>query len=91
MTVKTAVSFTDRHHVYAKKKVEEGSFSSVSSVVAAGIEQIMRDEEEREAALGAMADTIRRRMDTPREEWVIMDGNSVVFERARARILAVKK
>ena len=29
MTVKTAVSFTERHHEFAKRKVQEGSCASV--------------------------------------------------------------
>jgi antitoxin ParD1/3/4 len=87
MTVKTAVSFTDKHHEFARKKVDEGAFASVSSVVAAGIEQVMRDEAEREAALEAMKDTIRQRMATPRSEFVPLEGDDA-FDRARAHIEA---
>ncbi len=88
MTVKTAVSFTDRHHEFARKKVDEGSFASVSSLVAAGIEQVMRDEVEREAALEAMKDTIKRRMETPRSEWVDMKDGDPMFARAKKRLSA---
>lgn len=86
MTVKTSVSFTDRHHKFANKKAREGTFTSVSGVVAAGIELVMQDEAEREVALEAMADTIKRRMSLPREEWVGMDGQDDVFVRAKARL-----
>ena len=85
MTVKTAVSFTDQHHEFARKKVKDGAFASVSSVVAAGIEQVMRDEQEREAALQAMQDTIRDRMKLPRENWVDMDGDDDI-EAARRHL-----
>jgi len=85
MTVKTATSFTDRHHAFARKKVEEGSFASVSSVVAAGIEQLMRDEQERQTALEAMQDTIKKRMQLPRDQWVALDGDDG-FARARKHL-----
>ena len=85
MTVKTAISLTDRHHAFAKAKVEEGQFASVSSVIAAGLEQVMRDEEERDAALEAMRDTIRKRMALPKDEWVALEGDDL-FDQARERL-----
>ena len=86
MTIKSTVSFTDRHHEFALKKVKEGTFASVSSIVAAGIEQMMQDELERGAALDAMKDAIKRRMEMPREAWVAMDDADDVFARAKTRI-----
>ncbi len=86
MTVKSTVSFTDRHHEFAQKKVKEGAFASVSSIVAAGIEQIMQDEAERGAALDAMKEVIRRRMALPRGEWVVMDDTDELFAKARDRL-----
>ncbi len=86
MTVKSTVSFTDRHHDFAHKKVAEGFFASVSSVVAAGIERIMQDEVEREVALEAMKNSIKRRMETPREEWVEMNASDDLFDKAKARL-----
>ncbi len=91
MTVKTTVSFTDRHHEFAHEKVNEGVFASVSSIVAAGIEQIMQDEQEREIALVAMKDTIKHRMETPREEWVEMNASDNLFSRARERLNTAKR
>ena len=86
MTVKTAVSFTDRHHQYAKKKTEEGVYASVSSLVAQGIERIMQEEEERDAALASMAEAIRARMQTPKSDWIEVDENDTLFDQARARL-----
>ena len=86
MTVKTSISFTDRHHKFANEKAGEGIFTSVSGVVAAGIELVMQDEAEREAALVAMTDTIKRRMELPREEWIEIDSHDDVFARAKARL-----
>lgn len=87
MTVKTAVSLTDRHHSFAKAKVEEGQFASVSSVIAAGLEQIIRDEEEREAALDAMRETIKKRMALPKQDWIPLDGDDA-FDQVREQLSA---
>ena len=70
MTVKSAVSFVDEHHAFAKAAVERGEFASVSAVVAAGIQRLRDEEGERRAMLDAMAEEIRRRAETPDEEFV---------------------
>lgn len=84
MTVKSTVSFTDKHHEFAANKVAEGSFASVSSVIAAGIEQLMQEEKEREAALEAMKITIKRRMETPAEEWLELNDSNNPFAAAES-------
>lgn len=86
MTVKTAVSFTDRHHQYAKKKTEEGVYASVSSLVAQSIERMMQEDEERDIALVSMAETIKARMQTPRADWVEIDQTDPMFDQARQRL-----
>ena len=86
MTVKTAVNFTERHHRFAKQKVEEGSCASVSGLVAQGIEKLMQEEEEREAVLAGMADAVRARMQTPRSEFIEMDENDTMFDDIRNRL-----
>ena len=70
MTVKSAVSFIDEHHAFAKAAVERGEFASVSAVVAAGIQRLRDEEGERRAMLDAMAEEIRRRAETPDDEFV---------------------
>ena len=70
MTVKSAVSFVDEHHAFAKAAVERGEFASVSAVVAAGIQRLRDEEAERRVMLNAMAEEIRRRAETPDEEFV---------------------
>jgi antitoxin ParD1/3/4 len=70
MTVKTTLSFTDRHHRFLIEKVAEGVFASQSAVVAAAVEQMIREEEERAIALQAMAEEIRARLQTPASEYV---------------------
>lgn len=85
MTKKTAISLTDRLHAFAKSKVDEGYYASLSSVVAAGIEQMMRDEQERETALEAMRETIEKRMALPKDQWVAFEQDDM-FDQARQRL-----
>ncbi|WP_296635640.1 hypothetical protein [Roseovarius sp.] len=73
MTVKTTLSFTDRHHQFLSAKVEQGVFATQSAAVAAALEQMIRDEQERDVALAALAQEIRARMETPREEFTDQD------------------
>lgn len=70
MTVKTTLSFTDRHAAFLKKQVEDGIYASQSAAVAAAIEDQIRAEEERQVALDAMAEEIRRRAAAPRESFM---------------------
>jgi hypothetical protein len=43
MTVKTSLSFTDRHHRFLSEKVGQGVFATQSAAVAAAQEQMMQD------------------------------------------------
>ncbi len=70
MTVKTTLSFTDRHHRFLASKVEEGVFATTSAAVASAVERLIEDEEARAVALEAMADRIRARMATPPSQFV---------------------
>ncbi|QFG38450.1 hypothetical protein ESD82_20780 [Paracoccus pantotrophus] len=87
MTVKTTLSFTDRHHQFLSEKVGQGVFATQSAAVAAALEQMMQDEEERNVALQALAQEIRARMETPREAFIDEDG---AFVAARASIEAAR-
>lgn len=70
MTVKSAVSFIDEHHAFARGAVERGEYASVSAVVAAGIQKLRDEERERQAMLDAMAEEIRRRAEASDDEFV---------------------
>ena len=87
MTVKTTLSFTDRHHRFLADKVRAGVFASQSAAVAAALEQMIRDEEERDLALGAAAEAIRERLRTPPADYVTADD---AFAAARARLGAAR-
>ena len=88
MTVKSTVSFTDRHHQFASQNVEEGTCASVSSLVASAIEQMIQDKVERDMVLECMADTIKRRMETPRDQWPAINGDQDLFSTARECLLS---
>ena len=87
MTVKTTLSFTDRHHQFLAKKVGQGVFATQSAAVAAALEQMMQDEQERDVALSALAQEIRARMETPRDAFI---DEEAAFATARAAIEAAR-
>ena len=87
MTVKSSVSFTERHHKFARQKVESGVYNSVSGLVALGIERLMQDEVEREIMLQNLSQTVARRMQTPKESWIAVDNKDSLFENARKRLI----
>ena len=88
MTVKTTLSFTDRHHRFLSEKVGQGVFATQSAAVAAALEQMMQDEEERNVALKALAQEIRARMETPRDAFIDEED---AFAPARASIEAARR
>lgn len=88
MTVKTTLSFTDRHHQFLSEKVGQGVFATQSAAVAAALEQMMQDEEERNVALQALAQEIRARMGTPRNAFI---DQGDAFAAARASIEAARR
>jgi Arc/MetJ-type ribon-helix-helix transcriptional regulator len=69
MTVKTTLSFTDRHHRFLTEQVEKGVFASASAGVAAAVERMIQDEEARQAVLSALAVEIRARVSSPRADY----------------------
>ena len=87
MTVKTTLSFTYRHHNFLSEKVGQGIFATQSAAVAAALEQMMQDEEERDIALSAMGQEIRARMETPRAAFIDQDE---AFAAARVTIGAAR-
>lgn len=87
MTIKTTLSFTDRHHQFLSEKVGQGVFATQSAAVAAALEQMMQDEEERGVALSALAQEIRARMETPRAAFLNPED---AFAAARATIEAAR-
>lgn len=82
MTVKTTLSFTDRHHQFLSEKVGQGMFATQSAAVATALEPMMQDEDEREVALSALAQELRSRMETPRAAFTDQDDAFAAARRA---------
>ena len=87
MTVKTTISFTDRHDRYLKDKVGERIYASTSAAVSAAVERVIEDEQASDSAIGAMADEIRRRSADSREAFVDHDD---VLAQAMSRLESIK-
>jgi len=90
MTVKSSISFTDRHHKFLKQKVEEGVSPSVSSLVASGVERLIQEEAQQQAMLEGLTKIIEARMQTPEDEWIVVEENDSIFDEARARLHSSK-
>jgi antitoxin ParD1/3/4 len=88
MTIKTTLSFTERHHRFLMEQVQNGVYATASAGVAAAIEEMMRAEEERRLRLSAYADVIRERAATSLDEYVDEED---VFGPAFAAIEAARK
>jgi antitoxin ParD1/3/4 len=88
MTIKTTLSFTDRHHDFLSEKVGQGVFATQSAAVADALEQMMQDEQEWDLALEALTQEIRARIETPR--LAIVDQNAA-FAAALASTLSARR
>ena len=84
MTIKTTIALSEDHLRYAEKLVENGQYPSVSSVIEAGLEQMMAAASEQDP-VSAMADEINRRMELPRDQWISMDDDNV-FDDVKRRL-----
>ena len=84
MTIKTTIALSEDHLRYAEKLVETGQYPSVSSVIEAGLEQMMAAASEQDP-VSAMADEINRRMELPRDQWISMEDDNV-FDDVKRRL-----
>jgi antitoxin ParD1/3/4 len=89
MTVRTTLSFTERHHRFLTEQVERGVFATASAGVAAAVERMMQDEEARAVMMDALADEIRARAAAPRaayrdEDETFADALSLIADAADA-------
>lgn len=88
MNVKNSFTLSDRYLRYAERMVEDGQFPSVEKVIEAGIDSLMQADPApggESDPLLAMKDEIRRRMETPREEFLPWDGEAMA-ERIKAKL-----
>lgn len=78
MTVKTTLSFTDRHHAFLKRQVHAGIYATTSAAIAAAVEGMIEDDMEFQAHVSGLADIVRERMKTPVAEY--LDAEEVYAE-----------
>jgi antitoxin ParD1/3/4 len=64
MTVKTTLSFTDRHYAFLQGQVDAGVYATMSAAVAAAIEGLVEDDQQFQAHVAGLADVVRERMKT---------------------------
>ena len=64
MTVKTTLSFTDRHHAFLQRQVEAGVYATTSAAIAAAVESMIKDDIEFQAHVSGLAEIVRERMKT---------------------------
>ena len=76
MTIRSSVAFTDEQHRLAQRLVEEGYFASVSAVVAHGLRLVEQERREQAAVVEGLANVIRKRAETPLNEFVTMEPGS---------------
>lgn len=65
MTVKSSISLTDQQAEFARRLVEEGRYSTLSSVIQHGLELMRQQDEAREAELELMRTFFERRGQGP--------------------------
>ncbi|MBW6420934.1 hypothetical protein KX729_05720 [Rhizobium sp. XQZ8] len=88
MNIKNTVTLSDRYLRQAERLVENGQFPSIEKVIEAGIDSLMNDDPVPAGPndpLAGMADEIRRRLATPRDQFIPMDADNM-FDRVRARL-----
>jgi antitoxin ParD1/3/4 len=85
MNVKVSIELPERYLEFAEGMVRGGAYGSLSELVEEHLRDLMlaqRDEptQEQMDAVTAMKDEIRRRMESPEDQWIPMDENDTMFD-----------
>lgn len=85
MNVKVSIELPERYLEFAESMVRDGAYRSLSELVEEHLRDMMlvqRDEptQEQMEAVTAMKDEIRRRMETPEDQWIPMDEHDTMFD-----------
>lgn len=87
MNVKVSIELPERVLEFAEGMVKDGTYGSISEIVEVHLRDMMlakHDERpltpEQLDSVMAMKDEIRRRMDAPDDQWIVMDENDTMFE-----------
>jgi Arc/MetJ-type ribon-helix-helix transcriptional regulator len=91
MNVKISIELPENQLEFAERKVRQGSYTSVSEVIAESMRDTILAESENGDKTDPVWETrheIRRRLETPDDQWITMDENDTVFEDLEARLKA---
>ena len=86
MNVKVSIELPERLLKFAEGMVRDGDYGSLSEIFEDHLLNKMlskHDEKptkEQMDSVTAMADEIRHRMQTPEDQWIVMDENDTMFE-----------
>jgi antitoxin ParD1/3/4 len=91
MNVKVSIELPERYVEFAEGMVKDGVYDSLSELVEEHLRDLMLAKHDMEKPLTqeqldsvmAMKDEIRRRMETPDDQWITMDENDTMFEDLR--------
>jgi antitoxin ParD1/3/4 len=73
MTVKSTITLSERHQAFLAQQVAQGAFASESDAVAEAIETMMENAAELDAMVMGMTDEIRRRAQSPPEDFISIE------------------
>ena len=94
MKVKVSIELPERQLEFAERKVREGGYGSLSELFEEHLRDMMLAEhdqplsQEQLNSVTAMKDEIRRRMETPDDQWLSEEESDEMFARLDARLSA---
>ncbi len=83
MNVKISIELTDNQAEFVERLVRDGSHGSVSEIMQEHVRDMMlseHDKRDENDPVWAMRHEIRRRMETPDDQWITMDENDTMFD-----------
>jgi antitoxin ParD1/3/4 len=83
MNVKISIELTDNQAEFVERLVRDGSYGSVSEIMQEHVRDLMladNDKGDESDPVWAMRHEIRRRMETPDDQWIVMDENDTMFD-----------
>lgn len=83
MNVKISIELPERQAEFVERLVRDGNYASASEIMQEHVRDLMLAEHEnkdQEDPLLAMKDEIRRRLELPDDQWIVMDENDTMFE-----------
>ncbi|MCO6188540.1 type II toxin-antitoxin system ParD family antitoxin [Rhizobium sp. L1K21] len=87
MSVKSSISLTDQQDAFARSLVENGQYSSMSSVLQQGLELLRQKKEAEAVETAALRELLQRRLKEPTISNVKMENRvAAMIERKRRTV-----